>query len=184
MSRDDGFAVADLSTDLLDDPKVKALWRDLGDQGRMGHALTLYTATVLASWRAGARVTVNDAAPVWLVLDDELLAALVRVKLLDKSGRLPLRSWKGWYGPAWERREQRRRAGRLGGRPAKGPDNRTETSRFTTDNPVRPSDRPSGPSEARAGARETTRPKGRENGRRPAPLAEIMPGALAAVTRQ
>src|SRR5512137_1165870 len=117
MSRDDGFAVADLSTDLLDDPKVKALWRDLAEPGRMGHALTLYTATVLASWKAGARVTVTDAAPVWLALDAELVDALIRARLLDHTGRVPVRSWKGWFGPAWDRREKRRKAGALGGRP-------------------------------------------------------------------
>lgn len=138
MSRDDGFAVADLSTDLLDDPKVKALWRDLGDQGRMGHALTLYTATVLASWRAGSRVPAADAAPVWLAVDEELVAALVRARLLDKTGRIPPKSWKGWFGPAWERREKRRKAGALGGRPSV----KSIANHMDNNGKPRPADRP------------------------------------------
>jgi hypothetical protein len=180
MSRDDGFAVADVATDLLDDPKVKALWRALGDQGRMGHALTLYTATVLASWRAGCRVPVDDAAPVWLVVDRDLLAALVDAKLLDRTGRIPPRSWKGWYGPAWDRREQRRIAGRLGGRPPKPEPNRPLTSRLSTDNPVRPSVRPSGPSVARARNAPSNGAKGG-----PVRLADLVtPEALAAVGKR
>ena len=177
MSRDDGFAVADLSTDLLDDPKVKALWRDLGDQGRMGHALTLYTATVLASWRAGARVTLADAAPVWLEIDGELVAALVRVKLLDRTGRVPLKSWKGWFGPAadrrdklrtkWRRANERRSTSVHGGTAAVPPP------------PYRPSVRQDRPSDARAG--ETAQ---RANGRRPTPLADLVtPEAMAALKR-
>jgi hypothetical protein len=116
MSRDDGFDVADVATGHLDDPKVRALWRALApDQDRMGRALTLHLATLLASWRQGCRVTVSEAVPVWLNPDAELVAALVDARLLDRTGRIPPRSWKGWFGPAWERRELRRESGRKGG---------------------------------------------------------------------
>ena len=116
MSRDDGFDVADVATGHLDDPKVKALWRALApDQDRMSRALMLHVATLLASWRQGCRVSVTEAVPVWLDPDAELVAALVDARLLDKSGRIPPRSWKGWFGPAWERREARRESGRKGG---------------------------------------------------------------------
>lgn len=108
MSRDDGFDVADVSTSLLDDPKVRDLWRALGDQGRMGHAVTLYAATVLASWRHGRRVTVTESTPIWLDADETLVIALRDVKLLDRTGRIPLRSWNGWFGPAAGRRERLR----------------------------------------------------------------------------
>jgi hypothetical protein len=176
MSRDDGFAVADLSTDLLDDPKVKALWRELDDQGRMGHALTLYTATVLASWRAGTRVTVADAAPVWLALDDELLLVLVRVRLLDHTGRLPLRSWKGWFGPAWDRREKRRRAGALGGRPPK-----PQLNHMDNNGKPRPADRPVRPTVRQDEARAQS--ANGKNGLRP--IAELVtPEALIAGGRK
>jgi hypothetical protein len=121
MSRDDGFTVADVATGLLDDPKVRALWRELRDQGRMGHALALHMATLLASWRQGCRVRVDEAAPVWMECDAELIAALVKVRLLDRSGRLPSRSWDGWFGPAFARREVRRESGRLGGKVSRKP---------------------------------------------------------------
>jgi hypothetical protein len=116
MSREDGFDVADVATGHLDDPKVKALWRAVApDQDRMSRALTLHLSVLLASWRQGARVTVAEAVPVWLDPDAELVATLQAVGLLDRTGKLPTRSWKGWFGPAWERREARREAGRLGG---------------------------------------------------------------------
>lgn len=105
MSRDDGFDVADVATGLFDDPKVKALWRAIGDQGRVSHALALHMATLLASWRQGNRVTVQEAAPLWLDPDPELVAALKKARLLDSAGRIPARSWRGWFEPASERRD-------------------------------------------------------------------------------
>jgi len=142
MSREDGFDVADVATGHLDDPKVKALWRAVApDQDRMSRALTLHLSVLLASWRQGARVTVAEAVPVWLDPDAELVATLQAVGLLDRTGKLPVRSWKGWFGPAWDRREKRRAAGALGGRPAKPKLNLSETTRLTTDNPDRPTGR-------------------------------------------
>lgn len=139
MSRDDGFDVADVSTVLLDDPKIKALWRSLNDESLMGRAVTLHLATVLASWRQGCRVTVQEAVPLWITPDPALIAALQAAGLLDRTGKLPPRSWKGWFGPAWERREARREAGRKGGQA-------TVKQRLSVAEPVRPSV-PSGPSD-------------------------------------
>jgi hypothetical protein len=142
MSREDGFDVADVATGHLDDPKVKALWRALApDQDRMSRALLLHVAVLLASWRQGARVTVTEAVPVWLDPDETLVAALVGARLLDKGGRIPPHSWRGWFGPAWDRREKRRAAGALGGRPVKPKLNLSETTRLSTDNPDRPTGR-------------------------------------------
>lgn len=182
MSRDDGFAVADLSTDLLDDPKVKALWRDLGDQGRMGHALTLYTATVLASWKAGARVPVTDAAPVWLVPDETLVSALTAAKLLDRTGRIPIKAWKSWFGPAADRREKLRTKWR-----------RANEKRAVSTNsgtaavpppPYRPSVRQDRPSDAHAREATAQRANGRRGGP-PVPIAELVtPEALIAGGRK
>lgn len=161
MSRDDGFDVADVASGLLDDPKVRALWRALGDQGRMGQAVTLYLATVLGSWRCGSRVAVTEAVPLWLEADAELVAALVRVRLLDKAGRIPTRSWNGWFGPAWERREARRRSGALGGLRARGKRSDSDAiaelqRRYSDATPDRPSGRSVRPSaRKRAPARET-----------------------------
>lgn len=121
MSRGDGFAIADVATDLLDDDKVRALWRELGgDLTRMTHALVLHEATLLGSWRAGCRVTVAAAAPLWLPVDQELVAALQRVRLLDGSGRITAKAWHSWFDPAAMRREARRRSGELGGLRARG----------------------------------------------------------------
>jgi hypothetical protein len=164
VSREDGFDVADVATGHLDDPKVKALWRALApDQDRMSRALTLHLAVLLASWRQGCRVTVYEAVPVWLDPDAELVAALVTARLLDKSGRVPPRSWKGWFGPAWERREARRESGRKGGQ-ASGkrrlsvaePDRPSGRSVSTVrqDRPTREAPSNNGASEAAAAARE------------------------------
>ena len=170
MSRDDGFAVADLSVHLYDDDKVKRLYRELGgDLGRMGHAMMLCEATLLASWRDGHRRTVHEAAPLWLAVDDELVAVLVRVGLLDRTHRRPLRSWKTWFGPAWERREKRRRAGALGGRPPK-----PQLNPMVNNGKPRPTDRPSDRTVSpRAPARETPSNDGGRNGR-VGTLAETM----------
>jgi hypothetical protein len=169
MSRDDGFDVADVATGHLDDPKVKALWRALApDQDRMSRALLLHFATLLASWRQGSRVTVDEAVPVWLAPDDSLVEALADAKLLDKTGRIPVRSWKSWYGPAsgrretlrvkWRRANERRSASVRGG---------------TAAVPPPPSDRPSGPSVRRVRAREAPSNDGGRNGR-VGTLAETM----------
>ena len=115
MSRDDGFPVADLDSAYFDDAKLRALWRALADPDRMARAVCLHHATVLASWRQGCRVTVAEAAPLWLPLDDDVIGALRRVRLLDKAGRISEESWTRWFGPAQARREVRRAAGRRGG---------------------------------------------------------------------
>lgn len=121
MSRDDGFLRADVSVHLYDDDKVKALYRELaGDLGRMGHAMMLAEVTLLASWRDGKRRTVHEAAPLWLTVDDDLVAVLVTVGLLDRTGRRPAGSWRTWFGPAHERREARRQSGALGGLRGRG----------------------------------------------------------------
>lgn len=141
MSRDDGFDVADVATGHLDDPKVKKLWRLLGDQEPMSHALTLHMATLLASWRHGCRVTVTEAAPVWLDPTPALVEALVEAELLDRSGRIPARSWRGWFGPAHARKKARQEAGRVGGIASGKARERPLKQPLTIAEPVRPSDR-------------------------------------------
>ncbi len=115
MSRDDGFPVADLDSSYLDDPKMRDLWQRLHDPDRMAAAVVLHAATVLASWRQGERVSVTQAAPLWLTVDGELVAALQGARLIDKAGKVPASSWSEWFGPAFSRRETRREAGRIGG---------------------------------------------------------------------
>ena len=115
VSRDDGFPVADIDSSYLDDPKMRDLWQRIKDPDMMARAVVLHAATVLASWRQGERVSVTQAAPLWLVVDDDLVAALHAAKLIDKAGKIPASSWSEWFGPAFERRETRRESGRAGG---------------------------------------------------------------------
>jgi len=103
MSRDDGFAVADVDTGLMSDPKVVRLAKRHPTVA--GEAMAAYVATVLASWKAGDRVTVEDAVPVWLQTHE---AALRDVGLLDDEGKVPVSVWDGWYGPARGRRDAKR----------------------------------------------------------------------------
>lgn len=116
MSRGDGFAVADLDSSYMDDAKLRALWQRIQDADRMARAVVLHQSTLLASWRHGERVTVAEAAPIWLPADAELVSHLVAVRLLDKQGRVHPASWRRWFGAAEERRAKRRLAGATGGR--------------------------------------------------------------------
>lgn len=115
MSRDDGFAIADVATDLLDDPKVRRLARATNDEGLTARCLVAYVAVVLASWRLGERVTLEDAAPLWLTGLDDVGERLRTFDLLDISNVIPEPTWDNWFGVAWDRREERRASGRKGG---------------------------------------------------------------------
>jgi len=142
MPRDDGFAVADTATGKLDDPKFRKLWRIVHDGPAMNAAVVLHDAVQLASWAAGERVTAEDAAPFWMEAVENVAANLQAVGLLDKDGRLPAKAWESWFGAARDRRQKRRDAGQLGGRPKPIANHSVSdaeplpTSRITTDNPV------------------------------------------------
>lgn len=178
MSRDDGFPVADVSTSHLDDPKVRALWRELGpDQGRMARALVLHLAVVLASWGHGCRVTVHEASPVWQEIDPVLVDALVSARLLDRAGRIPIRSWNGWFGPAATRRETlRERWRRANTKRTQGDSAATaRIPRGKNDVPLPPSvpsDRTVRP--ARARARDEAPSNGANGEKRPGALRDAM----------
>jgi hypothetical protein len=192
VSRDDGFTVADMDTTFFADPKIRNLWRMLGDESRMARAVVLYLATVLESWRSGGRVLVTDSAPVWLPLDSELIEALKAAKLLDSNGRLPIRSWKSWHDPAQMRRDARRESGRLGGLRAKGqrsysdatallqrPDSDGVAKPHPSVRTVRPTVRPGAP------AREGEAVQGTNGRGGLVPLADLVtPEALAAAGRK
>lgn len=121
MSRDQGFAVADTDTGLHTDPKVRLLWRLTRKASAMNAAMTLYEAVRLASWDAGERISAGDAAPFWFGDVYTPQQALTEAGLLDDEGCIPSHAWEGWFGPANERREQRREAGRIGGRTSRPP---------------------------------------------------------------
>jgi hypothetical protein len=115
MSRDAGFPVADMDTGLLDDPKVRRMVRELRDEALICRCLVAYQATVLASWAEGRRVTVDDAAPVWLTGINDLRENLELYGLLDEAGMPPRHAWDSWFGAAQQRRADRRFEGTVGG---------------------------------------------------------------------
>jgi hypothetical protein len=135
--RDEGFPHADIDTGFFDDPKVRALVRSERDEGTASRALLAYIATFTASWRAGDRVTFEDAAPLWLSDLDDLSERLREVGLLDDTNRVPAHAWEAWFRPAWERREKKRASGAEGGR--RSWDKRRRNSAEATPNPSHPS---------------------------------------------
>lgn len=112
MTRDDGFAVMDVSSDYVNDPKWRKLHR--AHPELLPAAFLAYTATMGESWKAGRRVSVEDAWPVLLPYDAAVVAALREVAFLDRRGLIVSRSWDGWFGPAQRRRQASREAGREG----------------------------------------------------------------------
>lgn len=106
MTRDEGFAVMDVSTSLLQDPKVRKLQRHAPD--RWPTAMVAYVSTMAESWKAGRRVTVEDAWPVGLAYDELAAEALQQVGLIDGSGLIVPRTWRSWFGKAKQRRNKSR----------------------------------------------------------------------------
>lgn len=114
MSRDEGFAIADISTSTLEDRRVKRLWWNLRDVAAMSAALVVYEAVQLMSWSRGERARAELARPEWMTDAEAAIEALVSVGLLDKSHRIPKRDWNATVGKAIEdRRAERRRTKRL-----------------------------------------------------------------------
>jgi hypothetical protein len=113
MSRDEGFPIGDRSTRTLYDVRLVRAARKVGLS-----AVVAWDAIVDASWEAGHRVTFADAVdilPYDLGDTDAVLAALVSIGLLADDGCIREESWQTWYQPAYDRREERREAGRRGG---------------------------------------------------------------------
>ena len=106
MSREEGFAVMDVSTSVCDDPKFRRLAREAPHH--VAVAFMAYLATVGESWKAGRRVTVEDAWPVLLPYDPAVITSMQAVGLVDAKGALPSKTWSGWFAPAAERRRKSR----------------------------------------------------------------------------
>lgn len=156
MSRDEGFAVMDVSTSLLQDTKVRKLQRHAPD--RWPVAMVAYVSAMAESWKAGHRVSIEDAWPVGMVYDPLALDALIHVDLVDGAGLIVTKTWRSWFGKAKSRRSKSRadwRKWQQSHRKNQGrvsPDSDPDTSI-----PYRPSvrsSRPSGPSVPPARARE------------------------------
>lgn len=106
MSREDGFAVMDVSVDLANDPKVRKLWRHAPDHA--GVAFLAYVSTMGESWKAGRRMSVDDAWPPFVPFSKPAVEALIHVGLLDQRGLVLAKTWRGWFDPANERRKKAR----------------------------------------------------------------------------
>lgn len=106
MSRDDGFPVMDVSTSIVHDPKFRLLHRD--NPEHVTAAFLAYIAMLGESWKAGRRVSVTEAWPSLVPFDAEVVASMVRVRLVDRGGLPPRKAWDGWYLPALERRTKSR----------------------------------------------------------------------------
>lgn len=106
MSRDDGFAVMDVSTDILNDPKFRKLQRLHPEL--VGQGCTAYLAVMAESWKAGRRLPLADAWPAVLAFDPAVERALVDVGLLDRKSFVPQKVWDNWFTPAFKRREATR----------------------------------------------------------------------------
>ena len=71
-------------------------------------AMLAYVLVVLASWREGRRLALEEAAPDWLEVPPGVGPGLYEAGLLDSEGRVPANAWRGWYGAAAERRGTQR----------------------------------------------------------------------------
>lgn len=104
--RDDGFAWMDVATDIHSDAKFRRLARAY--PGLFASAFTAYVALLAESWRAAARVTLEDAWPALLPYEQAVPAALLAVGLIDGDGRVPEHAWNDRFIPAYERRDKQR----------------------------------------------------------------------------
>jgi hypothetical protein len=135
MSRDDGFAIADIDVGVLRDVKVRRLRQQVPDD--FPATVVLYLAVVLSSWEDGLRLSALEADSV-VEATAERIAGLKAVELLDEDGKIPAHAWESWFRPAWERREASRAGGREGNR------RRWGTRSSVTDSP--PDSHPESPS--------------------------------------
>lgn len=170
MSREEGFAIADISTAKHTDPKFKALWRYLRDEQAMNAAAVIYEAVQLSSWQHGERITADDAAPSWIVDLDKPVEALVHVGLLDSDRLIPEHAWIAWFGPACDRRKALREKWARANRNRRGKGGPTQepprTPRGDIGGTAAP-DRPSSPSDSQTVSPYPARPRGAKNGLTP-----------------
>ena len=106
MTRDEGFTVMDVSTDICNDPKFRRLQREHPEH--VAPAFMAYMAVLGESWKAGRRVSVIDSWPVVVPFDPAVIESMVHVRLIERGGLPPRKAWDGWYRPAAERRAKSR----------------------------------------------------------------------------
>lgn len=93
----------DVSVDIVNDTKIRKLYRHAPEHA--GAGVVAYIATMGESWKAGHRVTVEDAWPAYLPFDQVAVDAMIHVALLDSKGLVSAKAWRSWFTPAQTRRE-------------------------------------------------------------------------------
>lgn len=126
MSRDDGFAIMDVSTSIHEEPKFRRLSRRHPDL--IAAAFFAYVSTMAESWRHGERVSIEDAWPSLIPYNAAVVSALRRYSLIDRRGCIGDETWEHWFGPAFARREAARAAGREGNRRRWHPDSQPRSA--------------------------------------------------------
>lgn len=106
MNRAEGFAVMDVSTSICEDPKFRLIQR-MSPQ-LVAPAFAAYMAVMAESWKAGKRVTIDNAWPAFLPFDSTVIDVMREVGLIDKRGVVSPKAWRDWFEPARERREKAR----------------------------------------------------------------------------
>lgn len=106
MGKLDGFEVMDVSTAVVHDPKIRRLAREAPEL--LGAAFLAYMAVMAESWKAGERLTIQDAWPSFLPFDPAVVEKLRQVELLDVRGRVRPKPWREFFESAKKRREAAR----------------------------------------------------------------------------
>lgn len=114
MTRGAGFTSADVDVGITRDSKFRRLARLHPDL--IAVAFTGYMGILTDSWGTGERRTAADAWPQIVPWSDAAVNALIECELLDKFHRVPIATWRGWFGAAAARREKRRFSGSIGGK--------------------------------------------------------------------
>jgi hypothetical protein len=113
MSRESGFSVADIATNMARDEKFRRLARLHPDL--IAVAFAGYVGITLESWAVGRRVKAIDGWPEIVPWSEPAIKALRSQNLLDTRLKIPMKTWTSWYGAAFARRDRYRQSGSLGG---------------------------------------------------------------------
>lgn len=102
MSKRPGFTVMDIDVAIADDPKFKLIARTRPEH--LEPAFMAYVALLGESWKAAERATIADGWPSLLPFDEAVVATMTTVRLLDKTGRVPVTAWRKRFTDANRRR--------------------------------------------------------------------------------
>lgn len=160
MSSGPGFDVMDVDVALVNDPKFRRIARELGRPEHVAPAIAAYVALLGESWKAAGRARIEDAWPPLLVFDPAVVESMRAVKLIDRTGRIPVHAWDRRFTDAFRRKqlanERYRRYNEKRGKPGQSSTNddvaTTSEPRgndMVTTTPTDRSVRPSVPSEGR-----------------------------------